>query len=52
MYLRRLREHDGEVKRHSMHTETVVEGVARALVIVAAIAMSPDFVRYMKIRAM
>jgi hypothetical protein len=35
-----------------MQTKTVVEGVVLALVIVAAVAMFPDFVRYMKIRSM
>jgi hypothetical protein len=35
-----------------MQTKTIVEGVVLALVLAAAIAMLPDFVRYMKIRAM
>jgi hypothetical protein len=35
-----------------MHTKTIIEGVVLALVIVAAISMFPDFVRYMKMRAM
>jgi len=33
-------------------TKTVVEGVVLALIMAAVIAMLPDFVRYMKIRAM
>ena len=35
-----------------MHTKTIIEGVALVLVVAAAIAILPDLVRYMKIRAM
>lgn len=36
----------------TMQTKTIIEGVVLVLVVAAAIAMLPDFVRYMKIRAM
>jgi hypothetical protein len=35
-----------------MHTKTIVEGLALAVVVIAAIAMLPDVIRYIKIRSM
>jgi hypothetical protein len=35
-----------------MQTKTIVEGLVLAVVVIAAIAMLPDFIRYMKIRSM
>jgi len=40
------------VRVQPMHAKTIIEGVALAVVIVTAIAMLPDFVRYIKIRSM
>jgi len=36
----------------SMETKTVLAGVLVGVVILGALAMLPDFIRYMKIRAM
>jgi hypothetical protein len=36
----------------TMHAKTIIEVVVLALVIIAAIALLPDFFRYMKIRSM
>jgi hypothetical protein len=35
-----------------MQTKTIIEGVVLVVVLVTAIAMLPDFIRYMKIRSM
>jgi hypothetical protein len=35
-----------------MHIKTIVEGVVLAIVVITAIMMVPDLIRYMKIRSM
>ena len=35
-----------------MPTKSIVETVVLSLVVIAAVSMLPDFVRYMKIRSM
>jgi hypothetical protein len=35
-----------------MNTRMVIEGVVLALVVITAVSLLPDFIRYMKIRSM
>jgi uncharacterized protein with PQ loop repeat len=35
-----------------MNTKTIVEVVVVAVVVITAVALLPDFIRYMKIRSM
>jgi len=35
-----------------MHTKTIVEVVVVGVVVITAMALLPDFIRYMKIRSM
>jgi hypothetical protein len=35
-----------------MRTKTIVESLVLAVVVITAIVMVPDFIRYMKIRSM
>ncbi len=35
-----------------MNTKVVIEGIVLAVVVVTAVALLPDFIRYMKIRSM
>jgi len=35
-----------------MNTKVVLEGIVLAVVVVTAVALLPDFIRYMKIRSM
>jgi hypothetical protein len=35
-----------------MNTRTVIEGVVLAVLVITAVSLLPDFIRYMKIRSM